>query len=168
MVEDNGDPMNPASAAYQGPEPQPDPMVPMLTGWLLGCVARNGRETMKIVETAAEPPDGFVVKFASGLQIRRDDGRGEDMILGHGGSLFVGLPVIVSEHAVHRPWVYPVERFWTYIPSPETERWCRFFGFGHEGPAEPAIYQVDGKLLVHPALLSKVKEACTVRDFTWP
>jgi hypothetical protein len=39
-----------------------------------------------------------------------------------------GLRVVVSDHAVVRYWEYPTERFWEYIPSPETERWCRFFG----------------------------------------
>lgn len=89
------------------------------------------------------------------------------MMIGHNASLYIGLPVYVSVHAIERFWVYPVERFWTYLPSPETERWCRFFGFGHE-EERPAIYRMHNKLIVHPALLDKVQEACTVKDFSWP
>jgi hypothetical protein len=47
-----------------------DPMVPLLTGWLLGSVYTRGSETMKINKVTAEPPDAFVVEFASGLTLR--------------------------------------------------------------------------------------------------
>lgn len=67
-----------------------------------------------------------------------------------------GIAVYASEHALVKRWVYPVERFWTYIPSPETERWCRFFGFGHE-VTEPGVIKLSGpfgeKWLVHPSLM---------------
>ncbi len=68
-----------------------------------------------------------------------------------------GLKVVVDPLAVTRVWVYPKERFWSYEPSPETERWCRFFGFGHE-VTEPCMYVVFGKtLVIHPTLLEQVK-----------
>jgi hypothetical protein len=55
-----------------GPDPQPgpppmEPMVPLLTGWLLGALDKDGRDAMKIVECVALPPDRFQVTFASGL-----------------------------------------------------------------------------------------------------
>lgn len=47
-----------------------DPMVPILTGWLFGCVTNRAGECMKVEEAVVDPPDAFVVKFASGLQLR--------------------------------------------------------------------------------------------------
>jgi hypothetical protein len=85
------------------------------------------------------------------------------MITGHGAKLFMGplegMPVYVSEFALVKRWVYPVERFWTYVPSPETERWCRFFGFGHE-VSEPGAYVIQDprpRLVVHPALVKQLR-----------
>lgn len=63
-----------------------------------------------------------------------------------------GLEVVVDENIslfAKKTWIYPTERFWSYEPSPETERWCRFFGFGHEKIEYPA-YQMGNKLIVHP------------------
>lgn len=63
-----------------------------------------------------------------------------------------GMPVFVSEHALVATWVYPVERFWEYVPSPETEDWCRYFGVGYER-TDPGAYQVGGTLVIHPSLV---------------
>lgn len=69
---------------------------------------------------------------------------------------FEGWPVVVTETAVQPTWIYPKERFWEYIPSPETERWCRFFGYGREEMVPCAIL-VGGFLHVHPAVWEKIK-----------
>lgn len=53
-----------------GNETSPDPMVSVLTGWLFGYLVSRGGECMKIQEAIVDPPDAFVVKFASGLQVR--------------------------------------------------------------------------------------------------
>lgn len=69
-----------------------------------------------------------------------------------------GLKIVVSEYARSRRWVYPRERFWTYEPSKETEKWCRFFGFGHE-VEEPAAIQVGrDTLLIHPIVYEQLKK----------
>lgn len=60
-----------------------------------------------------------------------------------------GLRVTVSEYALVRRWVFPVERFVQY--GPEDERWCRYFGIGHE-VTEPGAYQVGDTLVVHPVV----------------
>jgi hypothetical protein len=69
------------------------------------------------------------------------------MMTGYGATFSMGLEVVVTEDAMVRTWIYPVERFWKYEPSPETEKWCRFFGYGHE-ECKPGAYQVGNKLLV--------------------
>lgn len=76
--------------------------------------------------------------------------------------LYSGMKVVVSEYAVTKEWVYPKERFWSYTPSPETERWCRFFGYGHE-ETRPAAIQMHDMWIVHPAVyeqIKKISESC--------
>lgn len=69
-----------------------------------------------------------------------------------------GLEIVIDSFAIVRRWVYPNERFWSYEPSPETEKWCRFFGFGHE-VTEPGAYLFGGKtLVVHPAVYAQLKQ----------
>lgn len=46
-----------------------EPMIPLLTGWLLGAVARDGDKIMRIDSVAIDPPNCFTVKFASGLEL---------------------------------------------------------------------------------------------------
>ncbi len=82
-------------------------------------------------------------------------------------SLFAGLKVIVSEHAETATWVYPVERFWEYIPSPETERWCRYFGYGHE-KREPGAFQIGDMLYVHPKVYDELKRQIRQREQALP
>jgi len=63
------------------------------------------------------------------------------------------LRLVFDKHCVTltKKWVYPTEKFWTYIPSPETERWCRFFGYGHwESANIPQIYLMGDTILAHP------------------
>jgi hypothetical protein len=66
--------------------------------------------------------------------------------------------VVVSEYSTSRVWVYPVERFWEYVPSPETEQWCRFFGYGHE-EVRPACFQIGDTLYMHPSIARVMVEA---------
>lgn len=67
-----------------------------------------------------------------------------------------GLKVSVDKHCTTQVWVYPKERFWEYVPSPETERWCRYFGFGHE-ETQPCYYIVGGHtLVIHPDLWAEL------------
>ena len=73
----------------------------------------------------------------------------------------LGFQVITDRHipAMKTKWVYPQERFWSYEPSTETERWCRFFGFGQE-VNEMLVYQIGNKLVMHPDILDKFLAAC--------
>jgi hypothetical protein len=47
-----------------------DPMVPILTGLLLGGVLKDAVRVLKVADVEAVPPDGFLVKLASGLVLR--------------------------------------------------------------------------------------------------
>lgn len=42
-----------------------NPMVPLLTGWLLSSVIKEGRDSMKIVAVEAMSSQGFEITFAS-------------------------------------------------------------------------------------------------------
>lgn len=74
---------------------------------------------------------------------------------------FAGCPVELSVHAVTRTWVYPTERFWKYVPSKETEDWCRFFGYGYER-VDPAVFEVNtaGRrfYVMHPSIWEQLKK----------
>lgn len=67
----------------------------------------------------------------------------------------LGIEVYVSELAVNRSWIFPKERFLEYDKSDEW--WCRKYGVGHEGPAEPAIFKVGNMMLVHPKIYDELK-----------
>jgi hypothetical protein len=70
----------------------------------------------------------------------------------------LGLKVVVDPLAETRVWVYPTdEPFVEYIPSPETERWCRFFGYGHE-ERRPCAYRIGNTLIVHPSVYEAMKK----------
>jgi hypothetical protein len=74
---------------------------------------------------------------------------------------FNGYKMLVMDDYVARlyevrKWLYPVERFWEWIPSPETERWARFFGYGEE-VVEYKTYLIGNTILVHPAVYDQLK-----------
>ncbi len=46
-----------------------DPMIPFLTGWLMGAVDQRGIECMKIVSVRFKSNNCFEVEFASGLRL---------------------------------------------------------------------------------------------------
>lgn len=73
-----------------------------------------------------------------------------------GEEVITSIQIVVSKYAMVRTWVYPVDRFWKYEPSPETERWCRFFGYGHEEIRPVAFQMADGRLVMHPDILDKL------------
>ncbi len=66
-----------------------------------------------------------------------------------------GIQVVVSEHAVDIPWIFPVEPFVEYEPGDEW--WARKYGFGRPGKPKPCAYQVGNKLVVHPAIYEQIK-----------
>lgn len=70
---------------------------------------------------------------------------------------WLGYNVVVDKNILVKRWVYPKERFWEYIPSPETEKWCRYFGFGHE-VTEPGIICIDNVFYVHPEIFKHIKQ----------
>lgn len=47
-----------------------DPMIPLMTGWLAGVTMREAGDGFRAMKVEAEPPDCFVITFASGLRIR--------------------------------------------------------------------------------------------------
>jgi hypothetical protein len=47
-----------------------NPMIPFLTGWLAGCVGNDAGKCMKVMGVEPTPPDGFLVKFESGLEVK--------------------------------------------------------------------------------------------------
>lgn len=69
----------------------------------------------------------------------------------------LGLKIVVDEHMIISRWVYPTERFWSYEPSRETEKWCRYFGFGHE-VREPGAMRTRDTLVVHPKVLAALEK----------
>lgn len=77
-------------------------------------------------------------------------------------NLLYGMLVIIDKLAVTKTWVYPKERFWEYIPSAETERWCRYFGYGHEIET-PCCYQVGNKWIMHPAIWEALKKEIVIK-----
>lgn len=47
-----------------------DSMIPLLTGWLVGSLVRDGKTCMKIVSVVPDAPDGVIVEFAGGLRLQ--------------------------------------------------------------------------------------------------
>ena len=71
------------------------------------------------------------------------------------GSL-LDFPVTVTEHAMARAWVFPVDRFVEY--EPEDEWWARKYGLGYEGSAAPACFRVGRLIVIHPVLWRELQE----------
>lgn len=70
-----------------------------------------------------------------------------------------GIKLTTSEHAMSKRWNYPDwGKFWSFEPSPETEKWCRFFGFGHQ-TYEPAAYMFGDTLIAHPVIAESIRAA---------
>jgi hypothetical protein len=47
-----------------------DPMVPLVTGYLMGKFPRDGDGLFRVVRVEPDPPGAFRVEFASGLVLR--------------------------------------------------------------------------------------------------
>lgn len=71
-------------------------------------------------------------------------------------SNLLGYKFVVDKNILVGRWIYPVEKFWRYEPSPETEKWCRYFGFGHE-VFEPGIILVGDTFCIHPEIYKHLK-----------
>lgn len=65
-----------------------------------------------------------------------------------------GIRYVVSEHAMVARWVFPDDPFVVY--EPKDEKWCRFFGIGHE-VREPGAYQVGEVMVIHPVIMDAMR-----------
>lgn len=70
-------------------------------------------------------------------------------------SALSNFEIIVSDHAIVSRWVFPQKRFVEYEPS--DERWCRYFGIGHE-VREPGCIRVGGRMYVHPEIWQRIEK----------
>jgi hypothetical protein len=80
--------------------------------------------------------------------------------------MLYGFKIRVSEAAVEIPWILPKERFFEW--EEKDVPFCRKFGIGKAGPAQPCAYRIGDTLILHPAIYKHLQGKMTATPETDP